>query len=281
MTDEITLDAPETRIERFLAAAAGVEGITLDEPKTRIENYLSKIAEGGGSGGLPPVTASDAGKVLSVDNSGVWGASLNQVEILADYNPATGIFTQRSGADVPTVNELVAAFLFNGAVIMRVFVNDHQAGRVYLYPLGDENGGIVFGTVVRNASADYDESINVLFSVDDEVAFSVYKSKTPKGRFIVTLTPTAQDFSGTMDKTVAEINAAYEAGQEIVFRIVVASGVYYDMATTISCVGAHTYPEHFCIGLIDGVGLIAISSDTDTAESTAYYTKIYTLTPAT
>ena len=48
MTDEITLDAPETRIERFLAAAAGVEGITLDEPETRIERYLYKIAQGGG-----------------------------------------------------------------------------------------------------------------------------------------------------------------------------------------------------------------------------------------
>lgn len=53
MTDEITLDAPETRLERFLAAAAGVDGITLDEPVTRIEKYLYKIAQGsgGGSGG--------------------------------------------------------------------------------------------------------------------------------------------------------------------------------------------------------------------------------------
>lgn len=51
MTDDITLDAPETRLERFLAAAAGVEGITLDEPETRIEKYLYKIAQGGGSGG--------------------------------------------------------------------------------------------------------------------------------------------------------------------------------------------------------------------------------------
>lgn len=52
MTDEITLDTPETRLERFLAAAAGVEGITLDEPETRIERYLYKIAQsGGGSGG--------------------------------------------------------------------------------------------------------------------------------------------------------------------------------------------------------------------------------------
>ncbi len=51
MTDEITLDAPGTRLERFLAAAAGVDGITLDEPVTRIEKYLYKIAQGGGSGG--------------------------------------------------------------------------------------------------------------------------------------------------------------------------------------------------------------------------------------
>lgn len=38
-------------------------------------------------------------------------------------------------------------------------------------------------------------------------------------KFIVTLTPTAQDFSGTMDKTPAEITAAYNAGQDIEFDI--------------------------------------------------------------
>lgn len=38
-------------------------------------------------------------------------------------------------------------------------------------------------------------------------------------RFVVTLTPTNTDFSGVMDKTVAEINAAWEAGKEIWFRI--------------------------------------------------------------
>lgn len=51
MTDDITLDAPETRLERFLAATAGVEGVTLDEPETRIEKYLYKIAQGGGGSG--------------------------------------------------------------------------------------------------------------------------------------------------------------------------------------------------------------------------------------
>ncbi len=45
MADDITLDAPETRIERFLAAAAGVDGITLDEPETRIERYLKSICD--------------------------------------------------------------------------------------------------------------------------------------------------------------------------------------------------------------------------------------------
>ena len=38
-------------------------------------------------------------------------------------------------------------------------------------------------------------------------------------KFVVTLTPTALDYSGTMDKTPAEITAAYNAGQEIVFDI--------------------------------------------------------------
>lgn len=67
MTDEITLDAPETRIERFLAAAAGVEGITLDEPETRIERYLYKIAQG--SGGVPAVEDADKGKYLHANES--------------------------------------------------------------------------------------------------------------------------------------------------------------------------------------------------------------------
>ena len=67
MTDEITLDAPETRLERFLAAAAGVEGITLDEPQTRIEKYLYKIAQG--SGGVPTVEDADKGKYLHANES--------------------------------------------------------------------------------------------------------------------------------------------------------------------------------------------------------------------
>ena len=67
MTDEITLDAPETRLERFLAAAAGMDGITLDTPVTRIEKYLYKIAQG--SGGVPTVEDADKGKYLHANES--------------------------------------------------------------------------------------------------------------------------------------------------------------------------------------------------------------------
>lgn len=38
-------------------------------------------------------------------------------------------------------------------------------------------------------------------------------------RFVVTMTPTAADFSGVMDKTCAEITAAYEAGKDIWLNI--------------------------------------------------------------
>lgn len=67
MTDDITLDAPETPLERFLAAAAGMDGITLDEPVTRIEKYLYKIAQD--SGGVPAVEDADKGKYLHANES--------------------------------------------------------------------------------------------------------------------------------------------------------------------------------------------------------------------
>ena len=83
MPDDITIDEPMMRIEKFLAAAAG-ENIQLDEPQTRIEKYLYKIAQNAG-GALPPITESDDGKVLTA-NSGVWGASIRRsVDITNDF----------------------------------------------------------------------------------------------------------------------------------------------------------------------------------------------------
>lgn len=78
MPDNVTLDPPITNIERLLAKAAGMEGVSVDEPETRIERYLQAICDrldSGGTGGsqLPDPTENDVGKVATVvDNSGTY-----------------------------------------------------------------------------------------------------------------------------------------------------------------------------------------------------------------
>ena len=102
-------------------------------------------------------------------------------------------------------------------------------------------------------------------------------------KFIVTLTPTALDYSGTMDKTVAEITAAYEAGQEIVFRVYTAAGTYNEADCTIRYKSeGYTYPS-FNAYIVDNhtnVLLFAYTGAVDDGAKQTYSTKIYSLTPA-
>lgn len=102
-------------------------------------------------------------------------------------------------------------------------------------------------------------------------------------KFVVTLTPTAADFSGTMDKTSDEITAAHEEGQEIVFDVVGFPGfdhvnipaAWYTYATGRTICAA-------CATLVDvtsDLQIIVVTSDV--SGSSSYYTDIYTLTPAT
>ena len=139
-------------------------------------------AFGGSGGGLPSVTASDAGKVLAVDNSGVWGAQ---------------------------------------------------------EPIGK--------------------------------------------KFIVTLTPTALDYSGTMDKTVAEIDAAYKAGREIWFKVMTGSTTY--MMCPIAQVGktVNDYPSYnaYIVDAENHALIYAFTGTTNDDTKQTYNTAVYTLTPAT
>lgn len=100
-------------------------------------------------------------------------------------------------------------------------------------------------------------------------------------KFIVTLTPTVQDFSGTMDKTGAEITAAHEAGQQIVFNVVGFPGfdhvqipaAWYTYATNNTICAA-------CATLVDVASNLQIIIVTSVAsDGTNYYTNIYPLTP--
>ena len=99
--------------------------------------------------------------------------------------------------------------------------------------------------------------------------------------FVVTLTPTAQDFSGVMDKTVGEIASAFNAGRRCIFRLSLSATDYYEgdvvRGATSSGVSYNTY-AFVVSGILTGVAYIYTgvgSSDS----STAYYTTLFPLTP--
>lgn len=104
--------------------------------------------------------------------------------------------------------------------------------------------------------------------------------------FVVTLTPTAEDFSGVMDKTCAEITAAYEAGKDIWFDVD-ATALGYELwkvqATIMAKVANADYGQAmaFLINLqTSPATLIFIFTDFDSlGESSNYNTRIYPLTP--
>lgn len=100
--------------------------------------------------------------------------------------------------------------------------------------------------------------------------------------FIVTCTPTAQDYSGTMDKTVAEINAAYEAGQKLVFRVYMSATEYMDVDCTARYRTSDEYPSFNGYAVITSpvTGIIyAFTGVTSVGTDNTYSTQIYPLTP--
>ena len=112
---------------------------------------------------------------------------------------------------------------------------------------------------------------------------SIYPLTQGDNRFIVTLTPEAEDYSGTMDKTSNEITQAYEMGKQIVFNVVGFpnfDNVYIPAAWCTYATG-HTLCAACAtlVNIISDTQIVLISSDAD--NSNDYYTHIYTLTPAT
>lgn len=101
-------------------------------------------------------------------------------------------------------------------------------------------------------------------------------------KFIVALTPTALDYSGTMDKTVAEINAAYEAGQQIVFRAMLSATEYMDVDCTARWHTDSTYPSFngFILTTVNDAFIFVHTGATDDGTEQTYSTTVYSLTPA-
>ena len=95
--------------------------------------------------------------------------------------------------------------------------------------------------------------------------------------FVVTLTPTSQDFSGTMDKTPQEINSAVQNEKRIIFAIpsfggmVEATQFLHDQST-----GLYMAYANLTFDPGTGTALIIIGSDPN---ASTYHTSIYPLTP--
>ena len=100
-------------------------------------------------------------------------------------------------------------------------------------------------------------------------------------KFIVTLTPTAEDYSGTMDYTVSEIYTAYEAGMEIWFYFAIPNmGSFEFRCDTVGRSENYIYPS-FNGGMYYNNEMMRIhTGTTDDGTKQTYSTALYTLTPA-
>ena len=234
---------------------------------------------GQGETGLPAVTPSDAGKVLAVNNSGVWGASdlpTNRnsdtlIQIAAEYT--NGSYVCNNTFDT---NALYNMFQ-NGTDLRLTLTVDGSDYQLYPTLIGfTRDGFLTYETYDPQSGI----KLGVHFDVSDEIV-TVSISEIDN-RFIVTLTPTALDYSGTMDKTVAEIDAAYEAGLEIWFRVE-ASGMGYlmEMAGTGNGDPEYTYPSFNAKFIANDTLLYVNTGYTNDGTKATYLTKVYTLTPAT
>ena len=119
--------------------------------------------------------------------------------------------------------------------------------------------------------------------LDSDVQTLLEKADEDK-RFVVTLTPTAQDFSGVMDKTCAEITAAYEAGKDIWLEVD-ATAIGYELwrvkATIEAKVNGENYGQvmAFLINMqMTPPSMIFIFTDFNTSgDSNRYITQIFPL----
>ena len=107
--------------------------------------------------------------------------------------------------------------------------------------------------------------------------------------FVVTFTPTAQDFSGVMDKTSSEIKAAYRAGKRIVAKVLGVYGTnnFYPFINA-SYVNDYGYDDdlHFVSAVFlfqftyGGVPLLVqFTAGNSEVDSDIYTSEIFTLTP--
>ena len=95
--------------------------------------------------------------------------------------------------------------------------------------------------------------------------------------YIVTLTPTAADLSGTMDKTPEDINSAIQNENRIIFAIPSLGGMI-EATQFLYNQEFDRYQAYANITFDPGTGTALIQIQTNPASQT-YFTQIFPLTP--
>lgn len=239
-----------------------------------------KIAESSGSG-LPPVTESDNGKIAIVAG-GAWAA---------DSNIFVVSVSGTSSKD-KTFAEIVTAFNSGKTVYLNNGTDTYVLSSVSTAAVDFvqiTNGGLPKTYRITNSEAIFSKEFSLLpkSNAADNGSEAIVKNgiwKMQQKKFIVTLTPTAQDFSGTMDKTVAEINSAYEAGQEIVFKVITDADTFVEVpcSAIVQVTGTGYYPNFIAnvIQYESNVMIVAHTDEMTDGTKQTYSTTIYPLTPA-
>lgn len=221
-----------------------LEGVSLDNLAAILTNPkdgdVMKYDETSGmwvaGSSLPPVTSSDNGKVLAVVGD-EWAAGTPYVLVTQENGVAS-----LKGSEINSLAASGVEIYFNDVDGLYAYVSASGTTAVFSgvtttleakkVSVNDNKG------VTRSSKSVYSKPSGGIPEAD--LAQAV---KDKLNKFIVTLTPTALDYSGTMDKTVAEINAAYEAGQEIVFRVIMSATAHMDVDCTARWFGGSTYPS--------------------------------------
>lgn len=237
---------------------------------------------GGGGSSLPAVTSADNGKVLGVVD-GAWAADSNLFLVTLSGSPITSDKTYAEIVAAVDAGRTVIAeqggilFQFAGYTTSAVeFVKFTASGSTVMKRAIKSNGSV---DSYSNATV---PTPNAADNGSELIVKNGAWAKQQK-KFVVTLTPTSPDYSGTMDKTVAEINAAYEAGQEIWFKVLTNATSYVEVP--VSFLGKNTsfdYPNFGAeiVQSYTNLMIVAETLDTSDGTKTTYYTTVYTLTPA-
>ena len=139
---------------------------------------------------------------------------------------------------------------------------DHPVGDLRLGDgVGDDAQLIVETESTHTIKA---EAVTKTVTPSEEFKEAVAKSSEP---FVVTLTPTAADMSGTMDKTPAEIAGAYDAGKRI---IAYAPAFRFRCEMSLATIHGNSYTFDF-IALGEQAGKDAMLRITSDSLNSTYY----------